>query len=300
MRPYRNAYARGDVEECILRDDAVTFRLSVGADDASRRNHAIRSLSPVDQQATPARISEFLDATLGIPAFPDYEYAFNGLQVEARTPVRRVGAAVDASVASITAAVESAVDLLIVHHGICWDGKAPVTGRRYDRIAPLVRAGAALYSAHLPLDAHPELGNAVQLARGLGLEVRERFGQFADIRVGFVARTDEERDGFRNRVAGLVGGPVRLIGGGPRRIRRVGVVTGGGGKFVAEAAEQGLDTLLTGEASHHTYIDAHELGVNVVLAGHYATETFGVVALAKAVEDRFGIPWEFLDFPSGL
>ncbi|MDE0393171.1 MAG: Nif3-like dinuclear metal center hexameric protein [Gammaproteobacteria bacterium] len=252
------------------------------------------------QHATPARISEFLDATLGIPAFPDYEHAFNGLQVEARTTVRRVGAAVDASVASITAAVERGVDLLIVHHGIYWDGMPPVTGRRYDRVAPLIRAGAALYSAHLPLDAHPELGNAVQLARGLGLEVRERFGQFADIRVGFVARTDEERDGFRDRVAELVGGPVRLIGGGPRRIRRVGVVTGGGGKFVAEAAEQGLDTLLTGEASHHTYIDAHELGINVVLAGHYATETFGVLALAKTVEDRFGIPWGFLDFPSGL
>ena len=118
--------------------------------------------------ATPARISEFLDETLDIPAFPDYEHAFNGLQVEARTPVRRVGAAVDASVASITAAVEGGVDLLIVHHGIYWDGMRPVTGRRYDRIAPLVRAGAALYSAHLPLDAHPELGNAVQLARGSG------------------------------------------------------------------------------------------------------------------------------------
>lgn len=300
MWPSQNAYARGDVEEGIAGDDTVISPLSVRADDAPCSNHAIRSLSTVAQQATAARISEFLDATLGIPAFPDYEYALNGLQVEARTPVRRVGAAVDASVAAITTAVEDGVDLLIVHHGIYWDGVRPVTGRRYDRIAPLVRAGAALYSAHLPLDAHPEFGNAVQLARGLGLEVRERFGRYADIRVGFAARTDEERDGFRDRVAELVGGPVRLIGGGPRRIRRVGVVTGGGGKFVAEAAEQGLDTLLTGEASHHTYIDAHELGVNVVLAGHYVTETFGVMALAKAVEDRFGIPWGFLDFPTGL
>ena len=246
------------------------------------------------------RICDYLDATLGIPGFPDYENALNGLQVEGTGPVRRVGAAVDASVASITAAVEERIDLLIVHHGIYWDGMKPVTKRRYERIAPLIRAGAALYAAHLPLDAHPELGNAAQLARRLGLEVGESFGRFAEVKVGFMARTDEDRGEFRGRVEAALGPPVRLIGGGGPRVRRVGVVTGGGGGFVSEAAGAGLDTLLTGEASHHTYIDANELGVNVLLAGHYATETFGVVALAKALGARFGVAWKFLDFPSGL
>ena len=252
------------------------------------------------EEASLASICDYLDSALGIPGFPDYGNALNGLQVEGRGPVRRVGASVDASVASITAAVEERMDLLIVHHGIYWDGMQPVTKRRYERIAPLIRAGSALYSAHLPLDAHPELGNAAQLARRLGLEVGERFGRFAEIEVGFVARTDEERGDFRGRVEEALGAPVRLIDGGPPRVRRVGVVTGGGGKFVSEAAGAGLDTLLTGEASHHVYTDANELGVNVLLAGHYATETFGVLALAKALEVRFGVPWKFLDFPSGL
>ncbi len=252
------------------------------------------------EQASLERICDYLDSTLGIPGFPDYENALNGLQVAGRGPIRCVGAAVDASVASITAAVEARVDLLIVHHGIYWDGMKPVTKRRYERIAPLIRAGAALYSAHLPLDAHPEFGNAVQLARRLGLEVGERFGRFAEIKVGYQARTDEERGEFRGRVAAALGTPVRLIAGGPPRVRRVGVVTGGGGGFVSEASAAGLDTLLTGEASHHTYIDANELGVNVLLAGHYVTETFGVVGLAKALCGRFGVPWKFLDFPSGL
>lgn len=245
-------------------------------------------------------IIEFLDSTLGIPGFPDYKNALNGLQVEGREGVRRVGAAVDASVTTITAAIDREVDLLIVHHGVFWDGMLPVTSRRYRRIAPLIRAGAALYSAHLPLDAHPEFGNAVQLARRLSLTVEERFARFEDVEIGFVATTDEQRADFRGRVEGTLRAPVHLIEGGPCRVRRVGVVTGGGGRFVREAAEAGLDTLLTGEGSHHTFVDAHEFGVNVLLAGHYVTETFGVRALATAVQDRFGVPWEFLDVPSGL
>ncbi|MSR23234.1 MAG: Nif3-like dinuclear metal center hexameric protein, partial [Gemmatimonadetes bacterium] len=215
-------------------------------------------------------------------------------------PIWHLGAAVDGSVAVIEAAASRGVDLLLVHHGIFWDGSRPVTGRLYRRIAPLVRGGVALYAAHLPLDAHPEFGNSAQLIRALGLKTGERFGRFADREIGFVAHTDEEREALRGRVADLVLGPVRLIPGGPPRVRRIGVVTGGGGSFIREAAEAGLDTLLTGEGAHHTYLDAMEFGVNVLYAGHYATETWGVKALAKRVADEFRLSWEFLDFPTGL
>lgn len=248
----------------------------------------------------PEFIFDFLDGLLGVPEFPDYEGAVNGVQVEAPGPVRRVAAAVDAGVPAIEAAVERGADLLLVHHGLYWGGSAPLTGRLYRRIAPLIRSEVALYSAHLPLDAHPEVGNCALLTRELGLEPGERFGTFRDVPIGFVAETDEGREAFRDRVAGVVEGPVHLIPGGPERVRTVGVVTGGGGSLAREAAEAGLDALLTGEGAHHTFLDAVELGVNIFYAGHYATETWGVKALAGRLEREFGLPWEFLDFPSGL
>jgi dinuclear metal center YbgI/SA1388 family protein len=253
-----------------------------------------------DKERDLESILYFMNSALRIPEFPDYERALNGLQVEGTGPVRKIGVAVDASVQTIGAAVAGGVDLLIVHHGIYWDGLQPMAGRRYRRVAPLIRAGTALYSAHLPLDAHPEMGNCVQLLHALGLNPEERFGCFKDVDIGFTARVNEGREEFSRRVEEVVGGAVRLIEGGPVEVRKIGVVTGGGGSFVKAAAEAGLDTLVTGEGTHHTYLDALEFGVNVVLAGHYATETFGVRALAASVEKRFGIPWEFLDFPSGF
>jgi dinuclear metal center YbgI/SA1388 family protein len=242
-------------------------------------------------------VVQFLDDLLGTRTFPDYPGAQNGLQVDAPGPVSRAGAAVDASVAAIEAAVARRVDFLVVHHGLYWDGLRPLTGRSYRRVAPLIRANIALYSAHLPLDAHPEVGNAAGLVRALGLEVAGPFGRFEGIHVGFQARVDLPRDTLRRRVEEAVGGPARLVPGGPGRSQRVGVVTGGGGSTVREAAELGLDTLITGEGPYHCDVDAQELGVNVIYAGHYETETFGVKALAARLERQFGIEPVFLDFP---
>jgi len=242
----------------------------------------------------------FMDTTLGIPDFPDYDAAQNGLQVQGSRPVRKIGAAVDASVQTIDAAIAESIDLLIVHHGIFWGGLQPLTGRHYRRVAPLLKAGVGLYSAHLPLDAHPELGNCARLLGALGLEPKVRFGRFGGEDIGFEAVADEHRDGLLERMERVLGCPVRLIAGGPTHVKRIGVVTGAGGSFVGAAALAGLDTLVTGEASHHTYVDAMELGVNVILGGHYATETFGVRALAAFVGERFGVSWQFLDYPTGF
>jgi len=251
-------------------------------------------------EVEPELVFAFLDQTLGLPGFPDYPQAWNGLQVEGSGPIRRVGAAVDAGQTVVEAAVERELDLLLVHHGLFWSGPAPLTGRLHRKVAPLIRSGTALYSAHLPLDAHPEVGNAAVLAGALGFEIGQGFGTYEGVTVGFVTEADMDREAFRKKVADVVDGPVRLIPGGPEKLRTVAVVTGGGGSFIEEAAEAGVDALLTGEGAHHTYLDAMELGVNVLYAGHYATEVWGVRALAQKLEARFGLPWEFLDFPSGL
>ncbi len=247
-------------------------------------------------------VVEYMDAYLSVPGHPDYRPAYNGLQVEGSRDVRVIGAAVDASVATIEAAVAEDVDLLVVHHGLFWGGSAPLTGPLFRRIRPLVREGLGLYSAHLPLDAHPELGNCVLLAGALGLEDLTRFAAYEGVDIGWWGRAPEplSPEALASRLGDAVQGEVHLIPGGPSEVRSIGVVTGGGASFLREAAELGLDALVTGEGPHHTFIDAMELGVHVLLGGHYATETFGVKALAEHVAERFDLDWRFIHHPSGL
>lgn len=247
---------------------------------------------------------QYADDLLGVAEHPDYPTALNGLQVAAPAgrPVRRIAAAVDASEAVLADAVEHEADLLVVHHGLFWGGLRPVTGRRYRKLAQLLSAGLAVYSVHLPLDAHPEFGNCALLARALGLDVEGRFGEYRGAPIGWwgTAPGGWTPAELEERARGAVGGPARRVGSGPAEVRRVGVVTGGGASFLEDAHRAGLDALVTGEGAHHTFTDAHELGVHLVLAGHYATETFGVKALAAHLADRFDLNWTFLDHPSGL
>ena len=243
---------------------------------------------------------EYVDGYLGVPGFPDYPNAYNGLQVEGAAEVHMICAAVDASEAAINAAAGRGSNLLLVHHGLFWDGAAPVTGRRFRKLSLLLRNQVGLYSAHLPLDAHREVGNCALLARELNIDVEQGFGSFQDVDVGWIGTAAETRQSLRERLSESLQVPVRLIDGGPEQVRRIAVVTGAGGSMIAEAARAGADALVTGEGSHHTYFDAMEYGINVYYAGHYATETLGVRALASHLEERFGIPWAFLDFPTGL
>ncbi len=246
------------------------------------------------------RIVQFFDDTLAVSGFPDYPHALNGLQVEGARSVAKVAAAVDASEATIRLAVEGNADLLLVHHGLFWSGLRPVTGALYRKVKALVEGGLALYSAHLPLDAHAELGNCAILARQAGVQVKGPFGAFKDREIGWWGTVDSDREALASDLKILLGGDVRVIPGGPERLGRVAVVTGGGASFLSEAADQGLDALITGEASHHHYHDAMELGVSLFLCGHYATETWGVRALAERVADELGIQWCFIDEPTGL
>ncbi|MEJ2217320.1 MAG: Nif3-like dinuclear metal center hexameric protein [Gemmatimonadota bacterium] len=242
----------------------------------------------------------YLDEYLAVADVPDYAGALNGLQVANEGEVTRMAVAVDASEATVAAAVDADCDLLLVHHGLFWDGNRPVTGRRYRRLKPLLDGGVAVYSAHLPLDVHDEVGNNAVLARELGVEVLGRFGVFEGFEIGVWGRLEETRAGLKDRLKALLGGAVKLLPGGPERLERVGVLTGGGGGEIGAAIDAGLDAYVTGEGSHHTYFDAMEGGINVYYGGHYATEVWGVRALAAHLESRFDLPWQFIDRPTGL
>ena len=245
-------------------------------------------------------ITAYLDELLDIPAFPDYPNAFNGLQLENSGWITKVGAAVDSGVKVIEMAIEQRVDLLLVHHGLFWGGSAPIAGAAYRKLGKAMAANLAVYSAHLPLDAHPEIGNNVLLAAELGLQPVEPFFEFKGRLVGCFAQVGIGYSNLLEKIEQRFGRAVWHCHAGPEQVRKVGLVTGGAGSELAEAKAQGIDTFITGEGPHHTFTLAEELGINLVYAGHYATETGGVKALADRVASRYGLPWVFLDHPSGL
>lgn len=242
----------------------------------------------------------FLDLELKTASIVDYPGAMNGLQLANEGRVERVVAAVDASLPVIEKAAAGGPGLLLVHHGMFWQGAQPVVGAFYRKLRLAMDAGLAIYSSHLPLDLHPELGNNVRLARKVGLTLLEPFfeqkGQYLGVKGKWMGtRTDLIRSS-----ESAVEGRVHVCPGGPETPKIVGIVTGGAGGEVAKAAAEGVDTFLTGEGPHWSYPLAEELGINLLYAGHYATETFGVRALADLVTSRFGIPGSFVDHPTGL
>ena len=246
-------------------------------------------------------LTSYLDSLLRLGEIPDDSNAVNGLQVANRGEVNRIVAAVDASQQTIDAAGEGGAGaLILVHHGLFWDGNAPVTGRRYRRLRSLFDRDQALYSAHIPLDVHPELGNNVALAELLGLEIKGWFGQYKGIPIGVWGEMVTDRDLLVRRLDEKLGVQSRLIPGGPAKTGRVGIITGAGGGMIQDAIRTGLDTYITGEGPHHTYFDASEDGVNLIYAGHYATEELGVQRLAQHLSARFGIPWEYHRHETGL
>ena len=247
-----------------------------------------------------AELVSYLDDYLCIRDVPDYPEAVNGLQVENAGEVTRIGAAVDLCEATVQLAAAQAADLLLVHHGLFWGGLKPLVGPRQRRIAGLLRHNIALYSAHLPLDRHRDVGNNAVLARALGIVLRGEFGMHDGVPIGVWGELRTDRAALQQKIAAVLGPVPRLMPFGPASVQRVGIITGAGGSMIADAAAAGLDTYITGEGPHHTFFDAEELGLNVFYAGHYATETTGVKALAEHISATFGIPWSFLDHPTGL
>ncbi len=247
-----------------------------------------------------AKIIAHCDTTLRTAEIGDYDSAMNGLQVENSGHVTRLAAAVDASLATVKLAIAAQADLLIVHHGLFWSKPQPWTGRKYELLKLLLANNLAVYSSHLPLDAHPQLGNNAQLAAALGWKNRKSFFFSHGQNIGLRVRQKISRTELAGLLEHATGAKPKLIPGGKAICERIGIVTGGAGGDLPQAAAAGVDTFITGEGPHWTYALAEELGVNVFYGGHYATETFGVKALAAALSKKFHLPWKFLDHPTGL
>ena len=242
-----------------------------------------------------------LNTELRINEIADYSVALNGLQLESHHgKASKVIVAVDACLPVMREAVRLGGDVLIVHHGMFWSGLQAITGSVFQKIRLCTEAGLAVYSAHLPLDAHPTLGNNAVLMRALGLEPSGTFHPYKGTDIGLRAETSVDRDELVSRLKQATGAAVHVCPGGPKTAKRIGIVTGGAGSEVAAAAALGIDTFITGEGPHWSYTLAEELGINLIYAGHYATETFGVKALAQHIQEKFGLPWEFVDHPTGL
>ena len=247
-----------------------------------------------------SEIVSYTDGFLRIRNVGDWDNALNGLQIENSGRVTRIGAAVDISTRVLTEAQKDGVDLLIVHHGLFWSGLQPIQGtfRRQLRIA--FENDIALYSAHLPLDIHARVGNNTQLVAALDLKSAQPFLEEKGQAVGLKVRASLPRSQLVGKLQKVLNGPVKVFGFGPKQTRAIGVVTGAAGSKIYRVAEEGIDTFITGEAPHWAAVAAEEVGVNLLLGGHYATEVFGVKALAAHLSKRFGIPWEFIDCPTGL
>lgn len=226
----------------------------------------------------------------------------NGLQVQGAERVTRIAYAVDVSVQTIRAAKNSGADFLVVHHGLWWGQHVQITGTMHARISGLIRSNISLYAAHLPLDCHPDVGNNVELARLLGLRVKEPFGEYKGIRLGVIATAPRPipLKSFAARVAkALDASPPEVLAHGPSAVRRVAIVSGGGAMLTEDAARAGCDTFLTGETEHSAVHPARESGINLVFGGHYATETVGLKALQRHVAKQFRLPGVFVSAPTG-
>lgn len=245
------------------------------------------------------QIAHYLDQLLDIENIKDSPRAVNGLQVQNTGAIHKVGLAVDVCKATIEMAVKRNCQMMFVHHGIFWGGLQPVRGPHYDKLSAMMQANLGLYSAHLPLDMHPVLGNNRALADKIGLDHAEAFGEYEGQLIGLKGKVKPQSAEQLGRMfEEQLGAPVKVIGDG--EVERVGLVTGGAGDIVGQAVKEELDCYITGEGENHQYHEAIEGGCVLMFAGHYATETGGVQAVGKHLEQQFGLTTEFLDYPTGL
>jgi len=251
-------------------------------------------------------LAQYANGLLETAITPDYANSLNGIQLENHSPIRRLAAAVDFSTRAIQGAVASGANLLIVHHGMFWGGVEGLTGSAYKRVRMLIEADIGVYASHLPLDRHAKLGNNALLARELGLQPNGSFASFERVSIGLRGESNVETTAIVARAqefARLRGGVVRtsaLQEG--RRTRKWAICTGAGASndTLKEASTTGVDTLIVGEGSHWTAIHAEENDLAIIYAGHYATETLGVCALAQHLGEKYDLPWSFVSAPTGL
>jgi dinuclear metal center YbgI/SA1388 family protein len=245
-------------------------------------------------------IVSFLNTELRLEEVPDYPGAHNGLQLQNGGEVSRVVAAVDASLPVVEKAVAAGADLLVVHHGMFWQGVRQITGAHYRKLKFAMDAGLAIYSAHIPLDVHSRLGNNALLADRLGLENRDSFFEWKGVDLGLRGELEMNLAELKELFSEVVEGPVLLRGEADCPVGRLGIITGGAGSEVEAVSACGIDTFITGEGPHWSFPLAEELGLNVLYGGHYATETFGVKRLVQEIDQQFETTSAFVHHPTGL
>lgn len=247
-----------------------------------------------------AEIVRYTDKYLRVREIEEWPNALNGLQIENSGRVTKIGAAVDVSTRVLSEAAKKDVDLLLVHHGLFWPGLQPVTNALHRQLRIAFENDVALYSAHLPLDIHPKVGNNAQLAVALDLRSTTPFLEEKGQLIGLKTRASILRDELLRKLERSLGGKVKAFAFGPKRIKTIGIVTGGAGSEIYRVAQEKIDMFITGEAPHWAAVAAEELGINLLLGGHYATETFGVKALAAHLAMRFKVSCAFIHCPSGI
>lgn len=243
----------------------------------------------------------YLDDYLHIDDIADY--GPQGIQVEtANTDINRIALAVDVSPAVIETAVSWQADMLLVHHGILWRQVERIAGPLGMRVQQLMAHGLNLYAAHLPLDAHPEVGNNAVLGKLFGIGESEWWCSPTNVLIGVVGdlSTPLKLDDLVSQVNSQLHTKARLLAHGPDQVKRLAILSGFGADKVAEVKKLGADTYLTGETSHANFWAASDFGINVIFAGHYATETVGVQALGAHLVEKFGVEVRFFDFPTAM
>lgn len=239
------------------------------------------------------QLVDYCDERTRRSAFKDAPGAQNGLQVANNGQVTKIGAAVDAGLIPFQKAVAAKVDFLIVHHGMFWDMPRPLVGRVYERVATLIHGNCALYSNHLPLDAHPEIGNNALLAKQLGLTPDRPYLVRDGEAIGWIAEAQQNRQALRQKLESLYTRVV-AIECGSSDPKSIAFCSGSGNSAVPELAREGVDTLVTGELREEWFNVAQEQKLNLYLCGHYATEVHAIRALAAELSAKFGLPWEFI------
>lgn len=225
----------------------------------------------------------------------DFPGALNGLQFANNGQVSKLGAAVDAGLIPFKRAIDAGIDLLIVHHGMFWNAPERIVGSEFEKIRSLIEGNLAVYSCHLPLDAHPEIGNSACLAKKIGASRAGSFLPYEGADIGLVCQWDKGRDSLKDALENAFPKGIASIEFGSDAPEKLCVVTGSGNSVVDQIASTGSDTLITGELKQHFYNIAQERKLNLYACGHYATETFGVDALAKEVSWKFGLPYQFIE-----
>lgn len=241
-----------------------------------------------------SELLSFCDTRTRRTEITDFPGAENGLQLENNGTVTKIGAAVDAGLVPFQEAAARGIDFLIVHHGMYWTPNVPLTGRFYKRLKVAMDANLAVYGSHLPLDAHPEIGNNAILARRVGLSPIHRFLPYEGEPIGLLTAFDGSRDALRARLEKEFPAGITAIEFGSQQPERVALLTGSGRSALGHLKAQKADTLITGELRQEHFNLAQEEGFNLYCCGHYATEVFGVQALAAEAAEHFGLEWEFV------